>query len=95
MGQMTRGEKYLEKWHKYSRSEEALEVREEHHDLFADLAEFLEEQINLGTVDREMVVNMCAGIIIRNVALLGRCPACEFFDSSVQIHEELGCPEVQ
>jgi hypothetical protein len=92
MGQI--GDKYLERWHEYSRSDEALELRADYDDIYTEITGFLSEQMLRGRLDRNTLINMCYGLIIHHSARLGVCPACELYEASEEIHEGIGCLEV-
>jgi hypothetical protein len=93
MGQV--GDSYLEKWDKVIKSEEAQELREENEEVYQEITEFFAEQLRRGRVDRATVVNMCYGLIIQHTARMGICPACEMYEASELIHNDIGCSEVQ
>jgi hypothetical protein len=88
------GDRYLERWRKVNESEEAKELREDNSDVYEEVAGFLDDQLALGNIDRQTVINICYGLLIHHTARIGRCPACEMFEASELIHKDIGCPEV-
>ena len=88
------GDRYLERWREVNESEEAQELREDNSDVYEEVAGFFDDQLAVDNVDRQTVINICYGLIIHHTARLGLCPACEMFEASELIHNDIGCLEV-
>jgi hypothetical protein len=84
----------LEKFSEKVKEDPNYDEFDDYRDVYMEIAGYLADQIKLRGLPREKAINMCFSLLINQLVLQGVCPACEFYEASNTIHNEMSCPDV-